>query len=390
MVTIQEIKLVELPEFKELSAMVDGTYVWFRFPTWTPVTTRAEIFLPLAMAEAMVRGEDVFISSDFPISAALSRSLPKIVNVFCNWNSADNRPIQVQATTECYPETSDSVICCFSGGVDSSFSYSRHQSEITDLLVVMGFDASEAGPEWVHLTQRLQRFADQQKKRLITVETNLRNVIETRNLSWEAAHGSILAAIGISLRARTVLIPSTFGYGDLLPWGSHPLLDPLWSTETTAVIHDGLDANRTEKTAQLLRHPAILNAVQVCWNHIDRNCGYCSKCMRTSLALYMLGTHSNNLPPYDGKSPLSALKPGSLASVAFVDDLIILAKRTNHIRIARELIGYRDRFLFKYHLIEGLRALLGNRGRRLSRIFSKKGWHNARTMIKGGQVTLED
>jgi len=76
--------------------------------------------------------------------------------------------------------------------------------------------------------------------------------------------------------------------------------------------------------------------------------------------------------------------------VAFVDDLIALAKRTHHARIARELIGYRDRFLFKYHLIESLRALLGNRGRRLSRMFSKKGWHNARTKIKGGQVTLED
>lgn len=389
MIRIDEVKLVEGPVHKELSALVDGTCVWFRFPKWLPVARRAEVFLPLALAEAMVRAEDVVVDASVAISTKLAGSLPEIVNVFCSWNRDDNRPIQVQAVTDTTPRPSESVICCFSGGIDSSFSFSQHQAAITDLLVVMGFDLTEAGPQWLQLTHRLQRFADQHGKRLIAVETNLRQVIEARKLSWEASHGSILASIGVALQARSIIIPSSYGYSDLFPWGSHPLLDPLWSTECTTVVHDGLGYSRTQKTEQLLRHTALLDDLQVCWNHIDKNCGKCSKCMRTSLALYMLNTTSVSLPPYDGTSSLAILKPSSLAGVPFGDDLIRLAKRTNQPRLASILIRNRDRFLFKYHLIESVRAILGNRGRWLSRLFAKKGWHALRTKIKSGSVTLE-
>lgn len=390
MITIKDIKLSVGTDYKELSAVVDGSDVWFKFPIWANVTPRAEIFLPLAISEAMVRGEDVSIPADTPISRQLAESLPRIVSIFCCWNSDDNQPIQIRAETECSQRNSESLICCFSGGIDSSFSLAQHQAEITDLLVVMGFDASSQGIEWDHLVQRLNEQATKNGKRLIWVETNLRKVFESRLLSWEASHGSVLASIGVALRARSIIIPSSDTYEDLSPWGSHPMLDPLWSTEATCVVHDDIGFSRTQKTAGLIQHPALLDELQVCWEHWDRNCGQCSKCLRTSLALYMLGGKSARLPGYDGASSLIKLKPKSMGSISHLDDLIVLAKRTNHIQIARELIGYRDRFLFRYHVIESLRALLGNRGRRLSRMLSKKSWHNARTKIKGGQVTLEN
>lgn len=389
MIKIEDVKLEETSEHKELSAMVDGSPVWFRFPKWLLIEPRAEIFLPLALAEAMVRAEDVLVANNLTLSAKLAGSLPEIVNLFCSWNRDDNHPIRVHAVTDITAHPAPSVICCFSGGIDSSFSFSQHQAEITDLLVVMGFDLADAGAQWEQLTGRIQKFANKHGKRLIAVETNVRQVIESRKLSWEASHGSVLAAIGIALSPGTFIIPSSYGYADLFPWGSHPLLDPLWSTESTTVLHDGLGFNRTQKTERLAGQPTLLDDLQVCWNHIDKNCGRCSKCVRTSLALHMLGVSSSSMPEYQGTTLLRILKPGSLAGVPFVEDLIRLAKRTGHLEVARILVRYRDRFLFKYHLIESVRAFLGNRGRGLSRRFAKKGWHALRTKIKSGNVTLD-
>lgn len=388
MIAIQNISLVEHADYKELSATVDGSEVWFRFPVWVPIARRAEIFLPLAIAEAMVRGEDVVVDSSTTISKMLAMNLPEIIKIFCTWNADDNRVIGVQASVEDVHASSNQVICCFSGGIDSSFSFSQHQTEITDLLLVMGFDASTYGPEWEHLKTRLLGMAAHFGKRLLTVETNLRQVIESRNLSWEASHGSVLAAIGVALGADKLLIPSSHGYNDLFPWGSHPLLDPLWSTEGTSVIHDGLAFARTQKTRALIQHPALLDAVQVCWNHVDRNCGKCSKCIRTSLALYLLKATSTNLQAYDGTSSLAALTPGNPVSVVHLNDLIRLAIETQHPQIAKTLIKYRNQFMWRYHLTEVFRVFLGSAGQKLSRKLAKKGWHSGRTKIKGGQPTL--
>ena len=388
MINISNITLLQTEKFQQLSASVDGSEVWFRFPKWIDLELKAEIFLPLALAEAMVRCEDVQIEK-IAISKKLANALPEIVNIFCSWNSDDNHPICVQALTEPTQVSSTSVICCFSGGIDSSFSFSQHASEITDLLVVMGFDESAAGEQWQQLVSRLQKFADHHEKRLIPVETNIRQVIEARKLSWGACHGGVLAAIGISLQARKLIIPSSYTIDDIFPWGSHPLLDPLWSSEATTIFHDGVSYTRTQKTEQLLRHSYLLDGLQVCWKHFEKNCGRCSKCIRTTLSLYMLGAKSANLPEYMGIKSLSILKPSSPGGVPGVDDLIRLAKRSNHIEIARRLIRNRDRFLFKYHLIESIRAVLGNHGRWLSRRLAKKTWHKDRTKIESSRVTLD-
>jgi hypothetical protein len=388
MIKIENITLVQSPEYQELAATVDGSHVWFRFPQWVTITKRAEIFLPLALAEAMVRAEDIVIEGA-PISQKLANALPEIMNVFCSWNCDDNHQIRVQAEIEILQQASSSVVCCFSGGIDSTFSFAEHAADITDLMVVMGFDESKAGPQWEQLVSRIQGFADRHGKRLIAIESNIRQVIESRKLSWGACHASVLAAIGISLQARSLIIPSSYTYNELFPWGSHPLLDPLWSTEATTIIHDGLGHTRTQKTEKLVAHPALLDGLQVCWKYFEKNCGRCSKCVRTSLALHMLNARSASLPAYSGIEALSALKPGSPAGIPFVDDLIRLAKRSQHMEVARCLIHDRDRFLLKYHLIESARAILGKRGRWISRRFAKKTWHNDRTKIESGRVTLD-
>ena len=67
--------------------------------------------------------------------------------------------------------------------------------------------------------------------------------------------------------------------GEIL-FGSHPLLDPLWSTETLAFVHDGCEANRMEKVRRIAESPLLLEGLRVCVD--DRgpdvyNCGSCWK-----------------------------------------------------------------------------------------------------------------
>jgi len=383
MVKIERVEVSASDAGAEASALVDGERVWFRFPAGVPLTPRAELFLPLALAEAMVRGEDVQVDEAYPISTRLAAGIPEIVNVFCAWNRDDNHQVRVHARTEPAARQWEAVTCCFSGGIDSSFSFARHRAEVTHLLAVMGFDGSTAGQEWEGLTRRLEAFAAAQGKQLIAVETNMRQVFDARKLSWEAAHGSVLACIGIAMQGRALIIPSSYDYSNLFPWGSHPLLDPHWSTEAVNVLHDGIAFTRTQKTGGLMAYPDLLDSIQVCWKHVDRNCGGCSKCVRTSLALQMLGGSAASLPAFVPES-ISVLRPSSLTGLPFIDDLVYLARAKGRADIADTLVRFRGRFLFKHHLVEAVRALLGLRVQRLAKRHLNKSWHSARTKIKGG------
>jgi hypothetical protein len=87
------------------------------------------------------------------------------------------------------------------------------------------------------------------------------------------------------------LIASSYAYAQLHPWGSHPLLDPLWSTEAVEFTHDGCEAMRSEKVKAIARSGLALSTLRVCWANEqgEYNCGRCEKCLRTMLALHVAG-----------------------------------------------------------------------------------------------------
>ena len=77
--------------------------------------------------------------------------------------------------------------------------------------------------------------------------TNARELTDRYvNTSWSS--GGFLASVGLCLQKvfREVLIAASDTYGQLVPWGSHPHVDPLWSTESLAFVHDGCEATRLE------------------------------------------------------------------------------------------------------------------------------------------------
>lgn len=76
----------------------------------------------------------------------------------------------------------------------------------------------------------------------------------------------------------------------LYPYGMHPDLDPLWSTDRLAVEHVGADATRLKKISFIAKYPIVLNTLRVCWRNPKNkyNCGECEKCLRTMVALYAI------------------------------------------------------------------------------------------------------
>jgi hypothetical protein len=103
-----------------------------------------------------------------------------------------------------------------------------------------------------------------------------------------------LATIGCLLghHFSRIYFSSSNSYKTLLPQGTHPLLDPLWSTSSVEFVHDGAEVPRAEKVVSIARNPDARKLLRVCW--IDPqaemlNCCRCEKCLRTMVALSAVG-----------------------------------------------------------------------------------------------------
>lgn len=177
----------------------------------------------------------------------------------------------------------------FSLGIDSSYTLAAKMDEITHLIFIEGFDPmSVAQPLWDHMKRRAAEVASRTGKELVVVSCNLRDVAGSK-LGWLWMHGPSLAAVGhaVSSTVERVYISSSWPYRNLLAWGTHPLLDHLWSSEVLAVDHFGAEFDRSQKLEHLVRHfPEALDWLRVCASSItEYNCGRCGKCLRAMAVL---------------------------------------------------------------------------------------------------------
>lgn len=85
---------------------------------------------------------------------------------------------------------------------------------------------------------------------LIPMVTNLKGVIE----SWVDALGSLVGSCLSLLSGKygTGLLPSTFRYRGLtIPFCLNPITDPLMSSDSFRIIHDGAWYSRNEKIREI-------------------------------------------------------------------------------------------------------------------------------------------
>jgi hypothetical protein len=87
---------------------------------------------------------------------------------------------------------------------------------------------------------------------------------------------------------------SILGLQNLAPYGTHPLIDHLYSSGELRIRHDGVTLSRLDKTGLIANWDVALQNLRVC-NQFKRyksgslNCGRCEKCVRTMLGLLAVG-----------------------------------------------------------------------------------------------------
>jgi hypothetical protein len=127
----------------------------------------------------------------------------------------------------------------------------------------------------------------------VEVETDVMR-FKDAYLPGHQAYGAILAGIGHLLGPAFHRIYIATGHTvDTLSImeGSHPDLDPLWSTERLQFVHDGVEATRREKTSLVAESELALSTLRVCVENRGGayNCGKCEKCLRTMINLRLAG-----------------------------------------------------------------------------------------------------
>ncbi len=260
------------------------------------VGREVDFLLPLTLHAAMVTGSHLKLPG--LVSSRLFSAVPQIQDTFRLWSTKHKRanfqrvPVDVEVRNG-PADRASGVACFFSGGVDSFYTLLKHRDEITHLILVHGFDISlkdrAIRAQASHMAREVAREMD---KPLLEVETDLRSFLDPL-VDWNMYHGAALASVALLFQHRfhKVLIAATHSYADPMPWGSHPLLDPLWSTELTEIEHEGCEATRVEKAAYISENELAMKWLRVCWENPNSayNCGSCEKCLRTMVNLRAAG-----------------------------------------------------------------------------------------------------
>jgi hypothetical protein len=267
----------------------------------TPVQSEdGDLLLPLSLLPAMTSGDRLRVAD--PLSPRLLEAVPIITDVLTTFDryawSLDLRRVSVEAPARVpdAPPRGRGVACFFSGGVDSTFTVRAHRKDLTALVFVHGFDvALHDAPLRHEVSTSLRAAADTLGLPLVEVEADLHRFAHGR-VPWSVYHGSAMATVAHLLAplAETFLVPASDTYATLSAYGSHPLLDPLWSSEAVSFVHHGCAASRVDKVRSFGDHdggPDPLSWLRVCWRNSDGayNCGRCPKCVSTMVALRMAG-----------------------------------------------------------------------------------------------------
>lgn len=281
--------------------------LWYRYPAWCVPFLSAENgdpFLAALLTGAMLRGEDLTL--DAPVSPRLLAALPELQAIIGAFEPT-SRQIAVYAGARAHsvpgPATPPGNGLFFSLGVDSFYSLLKNRRDhpqdartISHLLTLHGLDFPDRPwqdafpPPFLASAQRVAAGVGAE---LLPIVSNVRRATTALG-TWPPQHGGALIASALALGPRLgrIHIAASTTYDRLYPWGSHPLLDPLWSTETLTVVHDGCELNTIDKTRVIaeLRPDLVLATLRPCAGYGGGyNCGACLKCLRTTLDLLQFG-----------------------------------------------------------------------------------------------------
>jgi hypothetical protein len=277
------------------------------------LTCNPNAFLTVCAIPAMRFGEER-IAIDAPICPELKKGLETAMHCLKSWYGGDRKviPIEAPLLTEHLPSPPPRAGCFFSGGIDALTMVlnnrlnfpEQHPSSFQDAILVYGILKEEnratETDAYQRVIQAIEPLARDTGLNLIPVFTNARAHIldlDPKVKFWQKEfQGAFLSAVAHALNRRfsTVSIASSFDFSNQEPWGSHPFIDPQYSSSTLRVHHEDIMLSRLEKTQILGKWNTAIQHLKVCnaKNNSQNgsfNCGRCEKCVRTKTELLVSG-----------------------------------------------------------------------------------------------------
>jgi hypothetical protein len=228
-----------------------------------------------------------------------------------SWYSPEREEPAIEATGgfRILPQVAPQAALFLSGGSDSLCALrtnrenypSNHPSSfrVAIFLPTFGMQLEAfSSPRVVNLLSRQKRaigeIARRTGLRVISASLLAGELGEDSSFSSTCSHSSHLAAAGhlFSPLLSSVSMAAGYDVTDLTPWGSHPLLDPNYSSSSLEVRHEEFGFTREERVAAVARWNEILPLLLVCSEGPVEpgvtNCGRCEKCVRTMIALLLV------------------------------------------------------------------------------------------------------
>lgn len=254
-------------------------------------------FLILSFLPAWLAGEKRIVVEGGDICPVLQANLAAVSQTIRRWHRYPDPPRMETSNGTRLP--AGGVGLFVSGGIDSLASLRcnlqqiprSHPEAISSIILVAG---STSERKFAQLNKVHEEIAREAGVQPVALRTNAQS-LHGNDIAFyiNVYHGAFLSGLAHCLggRLRKVKISATFDAANLKPWGSHPLLDPFYSSAHVAIEHNGLEMSRFAKTAVVAGWPEGLRHVNVCVSPdaAGENCGRCEKCLRTMLALTALG-----------------------------------------------------------------------------------------------------
>ena|SRR3989338_2558280 len=307
-------------------------------------------FLAAVLYPAMKCREDIFI--DGTVSEKVLNGVYKIMSSVEAWN-VGLKSVKIHADVMPDKKAGSKKALFFSAGVDSLYTlltHNRSKKIITHFIFSHGMDIPLAEKELYATTLRnIQKVARYFNITVITVKTNIRD-FTGKYVKWDFAHGPVLGSIAILLRGNfnEIFISGGMNINHIRPFGSHPHIDPLWSSEKMIVNHYGSHTDRLGKIeSEIVKSKLALSVLRVCWRNKNSqyNCGECEKCLRTMLSLYTSG---------------SLLKCKTFNKPINLEVLENLYVVKNHIRYFRENLVALEKTTGNERLVSSIRKCISN------------------------------
>lgn len=249
---------------------------------------------------------------DGPVCPQLLENIDVALHWIVHWFYPGRRkpiPIATAGMRPAAAEGTSRAGFLFSGGVDSlatlrhnHLNYpSGHPARILDGLIIYGLEVQN-DVSFNHVLRHLEVIAADADIRMTPLYTNIRELgPENDRTFWAdfwlkqymgATFGAAIHAL--SGRFSLFSINSCHDIPNLIPYSSHPLVNPYYSSADLRIRHEGINFSRYEKTRIISDWQVAIDNLRVCndsrtYQQEILNCGVCERCVRTMLAMLCCG-----------------------------------------------------------------------------------------------------